>query len=620
MSSIPIHVALLGTLAVAAWLPGYALERALWRGRDLEGLRALARICTGLLFWMACLFALASCGWLVAPAIYGVSAASALAATAAHLRFRTAPRAIHGADLAFIAATLVFTSPLFFLSLDPQVSWDAGAYHLALPRRYIEAGGFVPVAMNVYSNWPLATELLFAAAMLVGDHVVAKGVHFVFGVLTLWSVYVGCRTFHRRAAGWLAAPLVLANPILLFEFSIAYVDLAYAFFFTAALLFMVFALERRSRAALLLSGLCGAALVGIKITGVMGVGAVGALAVPAVVSALRARDGAPLRDVALLFAAPALAAGLPWLAKSAAYTGNPVYPFLYDVFGGPDWSASLSVQLRVWLESFGMGRDALDFVRLPLRVALSSGGPRDPFQGDLGDFWVALVPLAAVLGWRQRLARHSLAAAAVYFAAWSVGSQQARFLIPVLPLLAMAAGVALVEGTSQLRADRLRAAALGAAMVGAVALVAAYGHRPFAAGLARPRDAHARVRPAAHPIYGYVARELPRDARILLLDTNQTFFLERDHLADSFFEASQIADWLRPCTTPDCVEALLALRGVSHVLVDRGRRWGIRWPKPLTALLRDASRAERLHGSGDGRFELFALRAARREAPGEGRS
>jgi hypothetical protein len=413
---------------------------------------------------------------------------------------------------------------------------------------------------------------------------------------------------------------VLANPILLFEFSIAYVDLAYAFFFTAALLFMVFALERRSRAALLLSGLCGAVLVGIKITGVMGVGAVGALAMPAVVSALRERDAAPLRDVSLLFAAPALAAGLPWLAKSAAYTGNPVYPFLYHVFGGPDWSASLSVQLRVWLESFGMGRDALDFVRLPLRVALSSGGPRDPFQGDLGDFWVALVPLAAVLGWRQRLARHSLAAAAVYFAAWSVGSQQARFLIPVLPLLAMAAGVALVEGASQLRADRLRAAALGAAMVGAVALVAAYGHRPFAAGLARPRDAHARVRPAAHPIYGYVARELPRDARILLLDTNQTFFLERDHLADSFFEASQIADWLRPCTTPDCVEALLALRGVSHVLVDRGRRWGIRWPKPLTALLRDASRAERLHGSGDGRFELFALRAARREAPGEGRS
>jgi len=30
MSSIPIHVALLGTMAVAAWLPGYALERALW--------------------------------------------------------------------------------------------------------------------------------------------------------------------------------------------------------------------------------------------------------------------------------------------------------------------------------------------------------------------------------------------------------------------------------------------------------------------------------------------------------------------------------------------------------------------------------------------------------------
>jgi hypothetical protein len=473
--------------------------------------------------------------------------------------------------------------------------------------------------MNVYSNWPLATELLYAAAMLVGDHAVAKGIHFLFGVLTLFAVHLGCRTFHRRASGWLAAPALLANPILLFEFSVAYVDLAYAFFFTAAFLFMLFALERRSRAALLLSGLCAGALVGIKITGVMGAAVVGSLAVPAVASSLRERDGAPLRDLALLFATPALAAGLPWIAKSAAYTGNPVYPFLYDIFGGPDWSASLSVQLRIWLESFGMGRDALDFLRLPVRVVLSGGGPRDPFQGDLGDFWVALVPVAAILGWRQRLARYGLAAAALYFAVWSVGSQQARFLIPVLPLLAMASGVALVEGISRLRRPGLRGAALGAATFAAAALVLVQGHRPFAAGLALLpgllRDADALERDAVHPIYVFVERELPRDARILLLDTNQTFFLERDHLADSFFEASQIADWLRSCTTPAEVAERLGARGISHVLVDRGRHWGIPWPKPLTTLLRDGSHAMLRHRSADGRFDLFELRSPRWEAP-----
>jgi hypothetical protein len=595
MSSIPIHVALLGILAVAAWLPGYALERALWRSRDLEGLRPLARVCTGLIFWIACLFALAASGRLVAPVIYCVAAATAMAAAVARLRYHASPRTLRGGDLAFVAAILVFTFPLFILSLSPHVSWDAGAYHLALPRRYIEAGGFVPVEMNVYSNWPLATELLFAAAMLVGDHVVAKGVHFLFGVL--------------------AVPLVLANPILLFEFSVAYVDLAYAFFFTTALLFMVFGLERRSRAALLLSGLCAGALTGIKITGVMGAAAVGALALPAVVSALRERDRAPLRDVALLFAAPTLAAWVPWIAKSAAYTGNPFYPLLFDVFGGPDWSATLSVQLRVWLESFGMGRDALDFLRLPLRVALSGGGPRDPFHGDLGDFWVAIVPVAAILGWRQRLARYSLVAAALYFVFWSVGSQQARFLIPVLPPLAMASGVALVEGTSRLRTAGLRKVALAAMAFAAAGLVLVQGHRPFASGLALLpvllHDADAMKRAAVHPIYGFVERELPSDARILLLDSNQTFFLERETLADSFFEASQIADWLRSCATPVEVRRRLAERRVSHVLVDRARHWGIPWPKPLTTLLRDDSLATLQHRSADGRFELFELRSPR---------
>jgi hypothetical protein len=50
------------------------------------------------------------------------------------------------------------------------------------------------------------------------------------------------------------------------------------------------------------------------------------------------------------------------------------------------------------------------------------------------------------------------------------------------------------------------------------------------------------------------------------------------------------------------------------VLVDRGLHWGIPWPKSLTALLRDGSRATLLHRSGDGRFELFALRSTQREA------
>ncbi|RDJ94290.1 hypothetical protein B4Q13_15520, partial [Lacticaseibacillus rhamnosus] len=47
----------------------------------------------------------------------------------------------------------------------------------------------------------------------------------------------------RPAAGWLAAPLALANPVLVFELGVAYVDLASAFFLTAGVVFMARALR-----------------------------------------------------------------------------------------------------------------------------------------------------------------------------------------------------------------------------------------------------------------------------------------------------------------------------------------------------------------------------------------
>jgi hypothetical protein len=97
---------------------------------------------------------------------------------------------------------------------------------------------------------------------------------------------------------------------------------------------------------------------------------------------------------------------------------------------------------------------------------------------------------------------------------------------------------------------------------------------------------------------------------VLLLDTNQVYFLEREAIADSFFEASQLADWLADATTPRELAARLAARGVTHLLWDRRRDWRIDWPASLHALLADPRRARSLYRAIDGRVELFELSPA----------
>ncbi len=632
MSHLLHHGAALLLLAAFGWLAGWVID-GLWLRDAGRELRALRRWCLGLGFWIAVAFLLAAAELLRGSAVLLVAVAVVVAAAfVARTRRERSPDADSrprwmGVLGAILAGALLL--PFFVLAASPVVSWDADTYHLTLPGLYLEAEGFRPVPMSVYAAWPHNTELLFALAMLTRGYMLAKLVHFGFGVLILGALLAGCRAFHRGAGGWLAMALLLANGVVAFELRVAYVDLAHAFFFLAAFLFMHRALDsddpeakngwERGRPArhapwLMLSGLCCGLMAGVKVNGIVGAAVIGALCLPRLLAKTRERAlGGELRRLATRFALPILLLWAPWLARSAWLTGNPLYPLFHDLLGGPDWSPRLAEQLSAWHSGIGMGRSPLDTLLLPLRVMLAGGQGYDRFDGEIGSFWIVLLPLAIVFGRRQPLARRCLAAAGLYFVTWGLASQQMRLLIPVLPLLAIAAAVAVVELLDRLPAPSWRRA--GAALAGVLVLaLVVSAHRdvhaaaPKAFEVYRRADAAQLRASAIHPVYSFIGEELPRDARLLMLNTNHGFFCDREYLADSFFEASQIADWLAPAGADvTALRRLLADRGITHVVLEN-RPLGIAFPPALPALLSDSEQAATLFRSPDGRFVVFALR------------
>jgi len=209
-----------------------------------------------------------------------------------------------------------------------------------------------------------------------------------------------------------------------------------------------------------------------------------------------------------------------------------------------------------------------------------------------------------------RLARRCLGVAGLYFVFWSLSSQQMRLLLPALPLLAMAGGVGVVELLDRLPAARWRRAGVALAFAAAAGLVVwtqgpvlAAGYRTFGVYLRAEGDL---LSTAVHPAYAFVNAELPPDATLLFVNHNQGFFCDRELYADSFFEASQIADWLAPAKSVEELRRMLASRGVTHVLVER-RDWGIAYPAALGEMLGRREVAERVYRSGDGRFAVFEL-------------
>ncbi len=321
-----------------------------------------------------------------------------------------------------------------------------------------------------------------------------------------------------------------------------------------------------------------------------------------------------MRRFLACFALPVAGLWLPWVARSAWTTGNPFYPFFHGIFGGPDWSPALTEQLRAWQSSIGMGREPVDYLLLPLRVFLAGGEGYHRFDGELGAFWVLLLPLAVWGAWKVRLARRCLAVGGLYFAFWALSSQQMRLLLPALPLLAIACAAGVVELLDRLPAARWRRAGVAVAFVAGAGLVVwtqervlTAGYRTFEVYLRAEGDLKAS---AVHPVYRFVNAELPSDARLLFVNHNQGFFCDRELIADSFFEASQIADWLAPAGSVGELRRMLTERGVTHVLVEQ-RDWGIAYPAALGEMLRDRKIVEMQYRSEDGRFAVFELLGGR---------
>jgi len=230
-------------------------------------------------------------------------------------------------------------------------------------------------------------------------------------------------------------------------------------------------------ASLVLAGIACGVLAGSKWTGVFG-----ALCLLPLLWIYQARDGrcAPAGSIrarlqpTLQFALPCVLLAVPWYVRSAVQTGDPLYPLLYDWLGGPDWSSGLTKKLLAWQNSIGMGRTLGDYLLLPVRVALKGNIDYQSFGARLNPLWLGGVPLALALGRTLPTVRRALGASGIYFVFWALSSQQSRFLLPILPLLALSAGLAVDRALERLPARRVQPALTALLWAGSAALIAAH--------------------------------------------------------------------------------------------------------------------------------------------------
>jgi 4-amino-4-deoxy-L-arabinose transferase-like glycosyltransferase len=504
-----------------AWLGGGSLLLSAGRGivgdRLLEGLNELA---VGAIAWAMLTFAAGFAERLYSLPFAILTAAAALVGArrfAVLIRGSRLPqlRELQRWERALVALLGVYVVFAVVATAAPVSSEDALAYHAAGPALFEAEHGLHELWWSWESYQPFSVEMLVLDGFLLWDDVQGAFAPLLLGLASLAAVVGAADRIAGRGTAVLAGAVFFAQPFMLWQTTSTFVEPGLALA-TALAAWNLWRFAQLGRTwCVVVAGLLAGGAAGMKYTGA-------ALAVVlAAVAGWLLRDRLRPRHL-LAFAVPAVALALPWYVKNAVQTGNPVYPLL-----GGAVNEEATRDLETVLDQYGHGRSPVDAVLLPVRLL----GDGDAF--DRGDLVSPLLFLFAPLTLLVRKLRPAAVPVwlgiAAYLAAWFVGSQQARFLVALMPVLALLAALAAVEMARAGTAGRmLTVTVMAAALVTGLGVSTLYASRfvRVAVGL-QSEDEFLRAKAPYYEATEWANRNLPPDAHVLS-DIRAVLYLERD--------------------------------------------------------------------------------------------
>ena len=334
--------------------------------------------------------------------------------------------------------------------------WDTLAYHLAAPQVYLAQHKILFLPTDHHTNFPFLLEMLYTVGLLFDGWRLANLIHLLFWALTIAAIFLTGRCF-VRGAGWIAALTFCSAPVVIWEAGTAYIELGMTLY---VLLGIYACLRERDTGDLRWIAICGIAMglaLGVKTLAIIPAALIGLMYF------IHQRTLKRLAIYLLML----IIVGSPFYIKSWVYTGNPVYPFAYRVFGGIYWNQALSDTYSSEQRSFGVSHQITSASEdsrgiLPTYIAPTIAdrlrniimGPwqiitlprlfynyndSGPFN-HIGFLFLAILVLPLLMHTRSSHVKYILWIISGWYLCWSISMQYIRYIIPMLPLIGLVGG------------------------------------------------------------------------------------------------------------------------------------------------------------------------------------
>ncbi|MCX5785184.1 MAG: hypothetical protein NTX59_05810 [Elusimicrobia bacterium] len=491
-------------------------------------------------------------------------------------------------------------------ALAPEIFYDSLIYHLAVPNFYAIQHKITLMPYNAFSNLPLTHGMLYLSALLIKGVSLAKLVNYSALTLTaaaavgigvryfswrpgLWAALIFYTVFHTMVSAWSAG-----TEILLTFFSILAIysvmvhnttvnnarigensgaplpsepagpqaEQAPHFFQTG---------QSAGRAAgkrwLWLAAVFSGLSMGVKYTGLFT--AFGVMLVYAFNE--RKNISAAVKDLAIFTLIASLFIG-PWLVKNYAYTGNPVYPAMTDVFKSDSYTDP--AKLKKFLgESRQMGKFKItEWAAAPWNATMGKTANSEYFT----PLFIFLLPLCFLLA---APAGAPLLSLWLFFLAvwltWSGSSTMVRFLMPAYPAAGLIISAYLFSGTHRALKAALKAVVLLLCLTGlywSTLVFYSQGRWKPVFGQVTKDDYLSHTQPTyPYSHYAgikYINEKLPPDSKTLIVGDGRSLYLEKNFMISTAFDKTPLVEYAMASGSGAELYARMKAEGLTHILLN----------------------------------------------------
>ena len=317
--------------------------------------------------------------------------------------------------------------------LKPEVSADGLGVHLVVPLRVQQYGLWdLDFKHVLWAVMPMGGDWAYTMACLLGGEMAARLINFAALLLVGGLLYATARKAAGRVISLLAAAIFLSSPIVQLVTGSLLVENIWTLFLVACVTAIVRLHESGAEQFALLAALLFGAALSTKFGTV-------AYAAPVLLLLWREMRAKRLAALGLL-----LVFGLPPYLAALAKTGNPIFPFLNNVFRSPYYTTQKPVVDERY--TAGLHPDSLWQITFRTAKYLESN------NGGFGFHFLLLVPVA-ILAYRRRwpfAAQAALLTGVIGFVFTFSAESYVRYLYPSLVLLLIGVAAAVERMDSAL--------------------------------------------------------------------------------------------------------------------------------------------------------------------------